>query len=193
MTAAAAALGTLAPTGIFSPGDVKAEAELLHSATLALQKSLIQRSEDASLDLYAAWNAFVDDEKDFYGRSQSFFYWLDFADNGARDQVLALEKRFNSLKSEIGALKLESTGNVIPLNVQPAFSDDDDRASHSLFREKGGVVDDVTSAVDKAVDKARDALGSTLFATAAAALAVIVPLGIVVVLVARSGAVKVGV
>jgi hypothetical protein len=190
-----ATIGTLAPSGFFTPGDVKNEAELLHTATLAVGRDLLFRIEAASQDLLAAWNAFVSDEKDFYGRSQSFFYFLDFADNATRDQVLALETRFNDLKSQIGKLQADaSSGDTsATIEAEPAFSDPTTRQVHSVLTEKGGPVSEATGAVGKAIDKVTSTATSIGWQTIAAALLVIGAVGTVAVMVAKSGAIKVAV
>lgn len=188
-------VGTLAPTGLFLPSDVKNEAETLHTATLELAKSVAFRLEAASQDLIAAWDGFVSDEKDFYGRAQSFFYFLDFADNSSRDQVLALETRYNDLKTQIGAVAADADSGDTPTTIEavPAFTDPGTREVHSILAEKGGPASQAAGAVSKAIDKVESAASSIGWQTIGAAVLVIGTIGAVLVLVARSGAVKVGI
>lgn len=194
-------LGTLAPSGFFTPGDVKAEAAALHSATLALAKSLDYRLDAASQDLLASWDAFVDDERDFYGRSQAFLYFLDFADNSSRDQVLALESRYNDLKAAIGKVVADpaSDDTSTSLDALPVFGPPDTREVHSILAEKGGPVSEATGAVGKAVAAVEKAAGGVVdtvksigWETIAGAVLVIGVVGLTLVYVAKSGAVKVG-
>lgn len=184
-------LGTLAATGVFSPGDVKNEAQLLHTATLALAQSLGARIAAASQDLLDAWNAFVSDEKDFYGRSQSFFYFVDFADNSTRDQVLALEARYNVFAPEIAALPAdpETLDTAASLADVPDFSDPSTRTAHDLLAEPGGPVSEIGGLAQKALDEVKS-IGWPLLGAAVLVIGVV---GLVLVNVARSGAVKVGV
>jgi hypothetical protein len=184
-------LGTLAPTGIFSPGDVKNESQVLHSATLALSRSLGDRLAAASQDLLDSWNAYISDEKDFYGRAQSFFYFIDFADNSTRDQVLALEGRYNDLHGLIDALPADpgSLDSATTGDALPAFSDPTTRTAHSLLAESGGPTSEVGGLAKKALDEVKS-IGWPLLG---AAMLVIGVVGVVLVNVARSGAVKVGI
>jgi hypothetical protein len=185
------ALGTLAASGFFTPGDVKNEALLLHSERLALGDALAYREDAAPQDLLASWRAFIDDEKDFYGRAQSFFYFVDFADNASRDQVLALETRFNDLRLAVTSLAADpsSGDSASTLAVIPVFSDASTRETHSVLAEKGGPASEVAGVVGGALNKV-ESLGAGVIVSA---LLVIAAVGTVVVLVARSGAVKVGV
>lgn len=192
----------LAASGFFTPGQVKAEAESLHEATLALGKSLDYRLDAASQDLLASWDAFVDDERDFYGRAQAFLYFLDFADNSSRDQVLALESRYNDLKTAIGKVTADaSSGDTsTSLDVLPVFSDPDAREVHSILAEKGGPLSEATGAVggvvgsvEKAVGGVVDTVKSIGWETIAGAVLVVGTVGLVLVFIAKSGAVKVGV
>jgi hypothetical protein len=184
-------LGTLASSGFFTPGDVKNESMLLHTETLALGKALEYRGDAASQDLLGAFRAYISDEKDFYGRSQSFFYFLDFADNASRDQVLALETRFNDLRLQVSHLAADpdSGDSASTLDALPAFSDASAREKHSVIAEKGGPASEVAGAAGKALDQVKS-LGMDVVISA---LLVIGAVGTVIVLVARSGAVKVGV
>lgn len=184
-------LGTLASSGFFTPGDVKNEAMLLHTETLALAQGIDYRSDAISQDLLAAWRAFVTDEKDFYARSQSFFYFLDFADNASRDQVLALETRFNDLRQIVAATASnpDAGDSSESLDALPAFSDPTKRETHSVLAEKGGPASEVAGVAGKALDQVKSLGGDVIIS----ALLVIAAVGTVVVLVARSGAVKVGV
>lgn len=185
-------LGTLAPKGFFTPGDVKNEAELLRTAKTALGKSVSYRLDAMPPDLVDAWTAFVEDERLFYGRSQSFFYFVDFADNASRDQVLALESRFNDLKARIALVPADdpSSGNsAASLEAQPTFAPPSERTEHSALAESGGPADEVAGAGNRLLDKAT----SIGWQTIAAAVLVVGALGTVIVMVARSGAVKVGV
>ena len=184
-------LGTLAATGIFSPGDVKNEAVLLHTATLALALQLNARIAAASQDLLAAWDAFVSDEKDFYARAQSFLYFVDFADNSTRDQVLALEARYNAFAPEVAALPadpdaLDASSTAADL---PDFSDPSTRTAHDLLAEPGGPVSELGGLAQKALDEVKS-IGWPLIGAAVLVVGVV---GLVLVNVARSGAVKVGV
>lgn len=188
-------LGTLAASGFFTPGDVKNEAAILHTATLDLGKAVAFRLDAASQDLLAAWNGFVSDERDFYGRAQSSFYFLDFSDNASRDQVLALETRYNDLKTTVAALAADpDSGNTAAtLDAVPAFSDPGAREVHSILAEKGGPISEASNAVAKAVDKVVDEAKTIGWETIGAAVLVIGALGTVLVLVAKSGAVKVAI
>jgi hypothetical protein len=184
-------LGTLAASGFFTPGDVKNEAALLHTAALELGRAVAFRIDAASQDFLAAWNGFVSDEKDFYGRAQSFFYFLDFSDNASRDQVLALETRFNALKSQVAmiAADADSGDTAATLEAVPAFSDPGAREAHSLLSEKGGPISEATGAVGKIVDEVKTIGWETI----GAAVLVVGAVGTVLVLVAKSGAVKVAI
>ncbi|HTC22910.1 MAG TPA: hypothetical protein VK688_01025 [Gemmatimonadales bacterium] len=174
---------------------MKSEAAELHTATLSLADSLAYRLEAASQDLLAAWNGFVADEKLFYGRSQAFLYFIDFADNSSRDEVLALESRFNDMKLQIGKLQADPAAGdtATSLDAEPVFSDPLTRQVHSVLAEKGGPVSEATGAVEKAVSGVVNTAKSLGWETIAGAVLVLGTIGLVLVGVARSGAVKVGV
>lgn len=143
-----AELGTLAPTGLFTPGDVKNEAELLNNATRALGKLIFNHIEIFPEDFLIGWNSYVEDEREFWGRANSFSYWIDFADNSARDQVLALEKRYSALFAKVngvisGRLEADEVSTIDP------FSDPEERKPQELFplakQEAKNIIDDIKS------------------------------------------------
>ncbi len=143
-----AELGTLAATGVFTPGDVKNEAELLNNATRTLGRLIFNHIELFPEDFLAGWNSYVEDEREFWGRANSFTYWIDFADNAARDQVLALERRYSALFEKVngvisGRLAAEETSTIDP------FSDPDERKPQELFPivkgEAKSILEDIRS------------------------------------------------
>lgn len=178
-----ATLGTLAPSGIFTPGDVKNEAELLHTATVALGKLVFNHSELFGDDFLTGWNAYVQDEKDFYGRSQSFFYFGDFADNAARDQVLALERRYTDLFAQVNGT-ISGTIHAGDTSSLPTFSDPATRTPPPLFPITGQAADEALSGVDKL---AKQAEGYGWDVIIAAAVVVGLAIAGVVVLVKHAG------
>lgn len=178
-----ATLGTLAPSGIFSPSDVKNEAELLHTATVALGKLIFNHSELFNDDFLTGWNSFVADERDFYGRSQSFFYFTDFADNAARDQVLALEARYSALFGQVNGI-IAGTINAADAESLPTFSDPGSRQPAALFPITGQAAKEAGGFIDNAIKKAEGYGWDVIIAAA-----VVVGLAIagVVVLVRHAG------
>jgi hypothetical protein len=143
-----AELGTLAATGVFSPGDVKNEAELLDNATRALGRLIFNHIELFSQDFLVGWNSYVEDVREFWGRANSFTWWVDFADNAARDEVLALERRYTPMLGKVndvvtGRIEADDVSTLDP------FSDPYERKPQELFpivkQEAKSLVDDLTS------------------------------------------------
>jgi len=178
------ALGTLSPHGAFAPTDVKTEAVLLHDATIAAGRLIFDH--DVPDDLRAQWNLYVDSERDFYGRAQSFFFFLDFSEDGARDEVLALETRYNTLRTQLDEYL---SGQGADAAAAPEFSDPDERQAAPLFPLLSQAEDEGLDGLSKVAKKANDAAKTVGWELIAGVL--IVAGGLVGLLyVARKGGVR---
>lgn len=141
-------LGTLAATGLFSPGDVKDEAALVENATRTLGKLIFNHIELFPEDFLLGWNSYVEDVRAFWGRANSFTWWVDFADNNTRDEVLALEQRYTGMLAKVndvitGRIEAEDVSTLDP------FSDPNERKPQELFPivkgEAKNIIDDLKS------------------------------------------------
>jgi len=143
-----AELGTLSAAGLFSPGDVKQEAELLNNATRALGRLIFNHIELFPEDFLIGWNSYVEDVRSFWGRANSFTWWVDFADNTSRDEVLALERRYTAMLAKVndvikGRIEAEDVSTLDP------FSNPDERKPQELFplihQEGKNLLEDIKS------------------------------------------------
>lgn len=109
--------------GIFSPADLRADADTLHGQVLALDNALSAHGGQVS-DTGVAFLNFENEWNTFYANLGSGILG-DFGaalDNGNRDQLVQFEDRFADLAGKLGAEGVTIVENIIkPVGTTPSL------------------------------------------------------------------------